>query len=89
MVFVQPTLRSLRHLYNSKFCYKTLYEAVFGTMETVERVRHTKMCVLKFDPNKGHPSGHLCIGRLGDANHALGLLGARDEKIDFSKNFFK
>ena len=50
MVFVKPNLRSLRHLQASKFCNKTLYEAVIGTTETFERVRLTKMCILKFDP---------------------------------------
>ena len=27
---------------------------ILGTTETFERVRHTKMCVLKFDPKQGN-----------------------------------
>ena len=61
LVFVKQTLESLHHLHTSKFCNKALYEAVFGAMETFERVKLTKMCILKFTPNKGHPSAHPLI----------------------------
>ena len=43
-------MRSQRHLYTSKFCNKTLHEAVFGATKTFERARLTKRCLLKFDP---------------------------------------
>ena len=49
LVFIKPTLRELRHLQISKFCNKTLYEAVFGVMEIFESARLTKMSILKFD----------------------------------------
>ena len=52
MVFFKPTFRSLRLLQKlNNICNKTLVEAVLGVMETFERVRLTKMCILKFDPN--------------------------------------
>ena len=50
MVFAKPTLKLLRRLLALTFCNETLYDAVFGTMETFERITLTKMCISKFDP---------------------------------------